>query len=146
MLEQIQRRATKYILSDYISDYKSKLVSLYLLPLMYSYELTDILLLIKSLKYPDSSFPVKNYITFSSSNNRFGHNMKLIHQSSNFSIAHRTYFKRVVRLWNALPPINLSLSLPSIKNQITEFMWTHFLKYFSPSNPCSFHQALWQVY
>ncbi len=49
-LEQIQRRSTKYILQDYTSDYKSRLVPLNLLPLMYWLELQDITFFVKSLK------------------------------------------------------------------------------------------------
>ena len=33
--EKIQRQATKFILSDYVSDYKTRLLKLDLLPLMY---------------------------------------------------------------------------------------------------------------
>ena len=39
LLEKVQRRATKVILNDYTSDYKSRLIKLQLLPLMYAYEL-----------------------------------------------------------------------------------------------------------
>ena len=139
LLERVQRRATKYILCDFNSDYKSRLISLHLLPLMYTYELADILLLVKSLQYPDPSFPVMKYIAFSSSNTRSGSFMKLTHQSSNLSTAHHTYFKRIVRLWNVLPPIDIKLSLFTIKNQIKSYMWEHFLENFVPSLPCSFH-------
>ena len=41
LLERVQRRATKFILGDYSMDYKSRLTNLKLLPLMYTYELTD---------------------------------------------------------------------------------------------------------
>ena len=34
-LERVQRRATKYILHDYSTDYKSRLIKLHMLPLMY---------------------------------------------------------------------------------------------------------------
>ena len=34
VLERIQRRATKFILNDYISDYKTRFIKLNLLPLM----------------------------------------------------------------------------------------------------------------
>ena len=34
-IEQLQCRATKYILQDYISDYKTRLTKLQLLPVMY---------------------------------------------------------------------------------------------------------------
>ena len=42
-LESIQRRATKFIMNDYTSDYKSRLLHLNLLPLMYVFEITDII-------------------------------------------------------------------------------------------------------
>ena len=48
LLERIQRRATKYILNEYASDYKSRLVSLQLLPLMYYFELCDLMFFIKT--------------------------------------------------------------------------------------------------
>ena len=34
LLERVQRQATKYILSDYTSNYKARLLSLHILPLM----------------------------------------------------------------------------------------------------------------
>jgi len=42
MLERVQRRATKFILSDYLSNYKDRLIQLNMLPLMYTYEFADI--------------------------------------------------------------------------------------------------------
>ena len=52
LLENIQRRATKFILTlnDCASSYCSRLIHLSLLPLMYIYELNDIMFFIKSLK------------------------------------------------------------------------------------------------
>ena len=38
-IERVQRRATKYILNDYTSCYKTRLLKLNLLPLMYMFEL-----------------------------------------------------------------------------------------------------------
>ena len=61
-LERIQRRATKYITSDFNkSSYKERLVSLKLLPLMYYYELCDVLFFVKCIKCPDSSFDVLQF-------------------------------------------------------------------------------------
>ena len=48
LLERIQLRASKYILGDYTSDYKTHLIKLNLLSLMYIYELLDILFFVKS--------------------------------------------------------------------------------------------------
>ena len=42
-LEHLQRRATKYILNDYIFNYKTRFLKLELLPLMYTFELSDIM-------------------------------------------------------------------------------------------------------
>ena len=60
-LERIQRHATKYILNDYTNDYKSWLMNLNILPLMYTYEIADILFLIKSIRNPTNSFNINNY-------------------------------------------------------------------------------------
>lgn len=38
-LERVQRRATKYILNDFYSDYKTILIKLNLLPLMFVFEI-----------------------------------------------------------------------------------------------------------
>ena len=53
LLEKVQRRATKFILTNSSLDYKARLVSLHLLPLMSWLELADIMLLVE-LKYPDN--------------------------------------------------------------------------------------------
>ena len=44
LFEQVQRRTTKYILNDFTSDYKTRLLKLQLLPLMYTFDLSDIIL------------------------------------------------------------------------------------------------------
>ena len=139
LLEQIQRRRTKYILNDYQSDYKSRLISLNILPLMYTYELLDILFLVHSLKQPDPCLPINDYISFSSSSTRVGHTLKLVHRHSLTSLSSHSYFKRVARLWNALPPIDLNCSLPTIKFHLKQFLWNHFIDNFNPDLPCTYH-------
>ena len=67
-LERIQRRATKSILNDFYSTYKSRLVTLNMLTLMYIYETNDIMFFIKSYKTPTSHFNINNYLQFSTSN------------------------------------------------------------------------------
>ena len=102
-IERIQRRATKYILNDYNkSTYKERLISLNLLPLMYLYELNDVLFFIKCLKFPDPCFNILKYVSFSTSNTRCGSKNKLV-----FSVCHSNRFRQIVnriaRLWNTLP-------------------------------------------
>ena len=59
-IERVQRRATKYILNDYTSSYKTHLLKLNLLPLMYMFELQDPLFAIKSIKSPTNQFNIIN--------------------------------------------------------------------------------------
>ena len=79
-LEHLQRRATKYILNDYISDYKTRLFKLELLPLVYTFELSDIMFFIISIKNPTSSFNIHHFISFSTSARSGG--FKLHHNPS----------------------------------------------------------------
>ena len=63
-LENVQRRATKYILSDFSSDYRSRLISWNMLPLMMQFELNDSIFYIKYIKYPSGSFNILDYVSF----------------------------------------------------------------------------------
>ena len=139
-LEKIQRRASKYILPDFSSDYKSRLTSLNMLPLMMQLELYDILLFIKSLKYPSESFNILDSVSCSGSSRSAVH-LKLQLSPANHStnrIRH-FYFSRLPRLWNYLPTINLEKSVMSIKSDITAFFWTRFQQTFDPSRLCTYH-------
>jgi len=57
-IERIQRCATKFILTDYDSNYKTRLLTLKLLPLMYLFELQNIIFTVKSLKSPTKGFNI----------------------------------------------------------------------------------------
>ena len=106
-LERIQRRATKFIQNDYQSSYRFRLVKLHLLPLMYLFELYDIIFVIKSLKNPTISFNIYNCIQFHSSSSRLSHANKLIHHRSTNLATHHFFFNRVPHLWNLLPIIDI---------------------------------------
>jgi len=62
LLERVQRRATKFMLSNYTSDYR--LTKLGILPLMCIYEIADIMFFINSVKNPSNKFNVLNYVSF----------------------------------------------------------------------------------
>lgn len=55
LIEKVQRRATKYILSDYNADYKSRLITLGILPLSMYFEYLDVSFALHCLH--DSSDP-----------------------------------------------------------------------------------------
>ena len=75
-LETVQRRASKFIISNSAMDYRDRLIGLEILPLMMEYEIADIMFLIKSLKNPSSHFNILDFITFNISNTR---SLKLRH-------------------------------------------------------------------
>lgn len=54
----------KFILHDYVLDYKERLVRLNMLPLMYMLELNDVMFCVKNLKEPTDHFPINDYISF----------------------------------------------------------------------------------
>ena len=132
-LEQLQRRATKYILNDYVSDYKARLTNLRLLPLMYIFEISDILFFIKNLKNPTNNFNINTYISFAVGNTR-SCGVKLRHNAALTNKERHFYFNRISRLWNSLPIINLNLSINTIKSQLKQYLWQHFLNNYSVSN------------
>ena len=138
-IESIQRPSTKYILRDYESDYKDRLTALRLLPLMYLFELFDILFLVRNLQFPDPSFPLMDYIQFTTSSTRSSSALKLAHVHSKSSLSHHCYFSGVLRLWNSLPPIDFDSSYCSIKQQLNCLFWSQFLSHFNSTDPCSFH-------
>ena len=139
LLERVQRRATKYILSDFTSSYKSRLIKLNLLPLMYIYELNDLTFFIKSYKYPSNYFNVNDYIFSSFVSTRSSTGFKLQHISSSSNLSHNFYFCRLPRLWNSLPSIDISLSVNVIKQKLQRFLWNHFLGNFEDDNSCTLH-------
>ena len=106
---------------------------------MYFYEYLDVILLVQSLQQPDDSFNIHDYITFSSHTTRSSSSTKISLKHCSTNRSRHFYFNRVARLWNALPPIDLSLSLPTIKVHLNKFLWSHFLEHFESSNPCTYH-------
>ena len=123
----MQRRATKYILNDHSSSYRTRLIHLSLLPLMYTFELNNIMFFIKSLKSTTDGFKITDYLSFSLGTTRSATNCKLVHKRSRLNTNRHFYFNHITRLWNTLPPINLSHSTSTIKSIVLEHMWSHFL-------------------
>ena len=138
MLENVQRRATKFITNDYSSNYKIHLQRLHLLPLMYWLELQDLLYLIKNLQYPSVSLNIYNHVSFVASKTRRNHLM-LKYKHTKSSIARHFYFNRVVKLWNAVQPVDLNQSFHTIKHHLINLLWRKFETSFDPDNICSFH-------
>ena len=139
LLEQVQRRATKYILNDYVSDYKTRLSSLNMLPLMMVLELNDLSFFIKAIGKPSPSFDISSYIKFSDSSTRSSSHSKLLYTCPFSSKTRHSYFNRLPRLWNRLPYTDPNLSAASAISHIKKYFWDQFLLNFNPSDICSYH-------
>ena len=107
LLERVQRRANKYILNDFTSDYRDRQVSFKLFPLMMFYELLDIMYFVKSFKIPNNCFYISNYLKFTTRSTRSS-NIRLVHTRSFNNSSRQFYFHCLPRLC-ALPSINLDL-------------------------------------
>ena len=139
IFEKMQRRATKYILNDFLSNYKNRLVTLQILPLMMVFEMMDIQFFVSCLKHPSSHFNILQYVTFTTSSTRSSGCGKLEHYLPKTNKERHFYFHRLPRLWNSIPVVNIQDSLKSIKRKLFLFLWSHFSRHFNPDIPCSYH-------
>ncbi len=121
IVQPLQRRATKYVLNDYVSDHKSRLIKLQILPLMYILDLNDVIFFVRSLKSPHEGFNIENFISFTSGDTRSVNSHKLRHTRSNNNSSNNFYFNRLPRIWNALPVININLDIKIIKQQLLSY-------------------------
>ena len=110
-------------------DYKNRLHLAFCHFNMNCLELQDVIFAVRCLKDLDN-FNITKFISFSTSNTRLSSNHKLIHKGHHRTNTSRHfYFKRLVKLWNALPVnvIDLSQPLSRIKNQLYKHFWDTFL-------------------
>ena len=77
-----------FILNCYSSDYKSHLIKLHLLPLMYVLDINDIMFYIKNLH---TGFSIDNYVKFVTGSNRLASGHKLIQTRSQLTFLLTTH-------------------------------------------------------
>ena len=107
LLECAQRRATNFILNHHTSNYKSQLIKLGMLPLMYVYEVADILFFyfITSLKFINNSSNILNSVSFSNNPTR-SCGSKLHNKFSSTNLINNSHPYRLPRI--CLLPLSLS--------------------------------------
>ncbi len=103
-----------------------------MLPLMYQLVIRDIIFCVSTLKSPQDHFDISKFVSFSSSSTRSGDKNKM---TSHLNLQKHYYFNRLPRLWNALPPLDLSTSTTYIKRNLSEFLRDHSRRHW----PCMFH-------
>jgi len=126
LLQGVQWQATKFILSDYSLDYRTRLIKIGILPLLYVYEIADILFFIKSLKQPSDKFNILDHVTFTTGTTRSA-GVKLYPKTASTNYIMNTYFYRLPCLWNSLPIIDLSQPVNVTKSKLKKkFMESFF--------------------
>ena len=138
-IENVQKRATRFIINDSTLGYKERLMNLNLLPLMMYFEIADIIFMVKCIKAPTPYFNISDYVTFCSANTRSSVHLKLKHTKTKTNLLGQFYFNRIPRLWNSLPQIDTSMSIPTLRCKLHTFFWNHFIENFNPTNVCSYH-------
>ena len=79
------------------------------------------------------------YIQFNVSNTRSSSYLKLRHSISQNNLQGHFFFNRLPRLWNSLPLLDISLSIPSIRTKLREHFCNHFIAHFDSNNVCTYH-------
>ena len=138
-LELVKRRSTKFITSNPLLDYKTRLINLDLLPLMMEFEIADILFLVKSLKSPSDNFNINEHLQFCSHPTRACYNFKLKQPLCKSDFEQSFYFNRIPRLWNSLPPLDINLPISVIKLKLRQYFRDHFISNFISDNICTYH-------
>ena len=95
-----------------------------LLPIMYTFELADIVFVIKSLKVPSNNFYISKYLSFTAGSTRSPAQRKLKHVTVPNNKAKHSYYNRLLHLWNALLLVDLSLSVYTNRIIIYKFLWS----------------------
>ena len=144
-VEAVQRRATKYICNDYVSDYKIRLLKCKLLPFSYTKEVLDVSFLYKCLhNYYDIN--IYSFLSFhdpTTSRTRLGQRPFTIKtQPGSQPKIKDFYTKRIVKTWNALPDdiVNLiptnNLIIP-FKKKVKEYYHSKLVSEFNTFDLCT---------
>ena len=136
-LERVQCCTIKFILNDFTSNYKcclSKLNMLYICMITMSSSFSSSI----SNTYPSNHFDITQYVTFGYGNTRSTSHNKLYYKYSTNNLLCNSYFCRLPRTWNALPPMDLSKPFTVLKSSIIEALWKHFMINFNSEDPCTY--------
>ena len=54
-------------------------------------------------------------------------------------VSWHSYFHRLPSLWNAIPILDLNMSVCLLKSKLKSYLWDHFLTNFDENNNCTLH-------
>ena len=138
LVENVQRRATKFILNyPQQLSYSERLVMISILPLEFRREISDLILLFKSRTHSIST-DVNNFIAtsepeyFLRNYDTNNYNILVKHKQEYFR---KSFFIRSIELWNTLPPHVKALdSLAIFKSHINKLYSKKVPQYMPPGS------------
>ena len=141
LIERVQRSATKYILQQPDLNYHERLRELNMLPLTYRREYLDLCMFYKCVNNI-YDINVADYVQFTRENLVFTRNSldvtKLRIPKTNTTLYQKTYFNRIVFLWNKLPEqIRASSEFVIFKKCTYEYFKDLLHNYFDCDNKCT---------
>ena len=142
LLEGVQRRATRFILScnydpNLRPNYKSRLISLNLLPISYWLECRDLCFAFKCIN-GSYNIQLSRYARFSSGRTRSSASNLNLRPTYRFrtSLFRDSFFNRIALLWNNLPlVIRQSATFASFKTKLYEFYFNKLDTVFDSLGP-----------
>ena len=127
-LEQVERRATRFILGRDYSQYE-RLSKLNLLPLKYRREINDLVFFCVLRTYIKHNLNIFDYVLFRSCTKplRTVDHLTLDVPFSRTEVFKNSFFVRICRLWNALPlSIRESNTSSIFRKNLTAFYYDKF--------------------
>ena len=137
LLDTVQKRATKWIVEDYTSNYKTRLKTLQIL-LMMVYELNDLAFFLKALQSPSHSFDILDHVSLCSCSLTHSNGTKLTQHSCHGDKHSHFYFNCLPQLWITLSHPNTNLAHPQVLLLFITTFKQHFISHFDSSNTRSY--------
>ncbi len=140
-IEQVQRRATKWILGYSDLAYADRLQALNILPLSLNLQIYDILTFVKLLN-DDSNFPWFNFVHRNRNTENSNHPTRsaarndFILPTINKEIQRQNFWYRAPRLYNILAR-HIPLEGSSAKSRILKFFWDYYNSSYSELDMCT---------
>ena len=124
LLEGVQQRATKFILSDFSSDYRTRLTKIGILATNARLWNCWHFIFYDSLKQSSNNFNILDHVAFTTGTTRSA-GIKLYPKTASTNYIMNTYSYCLPHLWNSI--IDLSQPVNVIKSKLKTCLWNHFL-------------------
>ena len=145
LIESIQRRATKFILNDFRSDYKTRLLKLALVPLSFFKEICDLCVFYKCFHNFYDYNILSDVSLYEPSQHRTRLNiapLRLRDKAFKTETAASFYTYRIEKLWNTLPPdirriICHNKKIIPFKRNLNIYYTNKLISRFDPDDTCT---------